>query len=84
LLDLGSRGEARRDGSFYTADRATDRRIVLTALAAATLVMAISLAARGVTSIALAVASQPMTKMIDVARSAGIKTACNAGCLAAN
>ena len=66
------------DGSFYTADRATYRRVVLTALAAATLVMAISLAARGMTSNTLAAVSQPPRKVVPVAAPAGVKLACNA------
>ena len=70
------------DGSFYTADRATYRRIVLTALAAATLVMAISIAARGTTSNALAAAPQPVTKTIPVVAPIATKMACNATYLA--
>ncbi len=66
------------DGSFYTADRATYRRIVLTALAAATLVMAISLAARGMTSNALAAVPQPARTVVPVAAPASVKLACNA------
>jgi hypothetical protein len=66
------------DGSFYTADRATYRRVVLTALAAATLVMAISLAARGMPSNALAAASHSVTKSIPVVAPAANKLACNA------
>jgi hypothetical protein len=66
------------DGSFYTADRATYRRIILTALAAATLVMAISLAARGMTSNALAAAPHSVTKSVSVVAPAPIKLACNA------
>ncbi len=75
------------DGSFYTADRATYRRVVLTALAAATLVMSIGLAARGVASDGLAAASRPLTKTVPVVAPATIKMACNAahlgGCRAA-
>jgi hypothetical protein len=66
------------DGSFYTADRATYRRVVLTALAAATLVMAISLAARGTTSNALAAARQSVTKPVPVVAPASIKMAFDA------
>ena len=65
------------DGSFYTADRATYRRIVLTALAAATLVMAISLAARGMTPNGLAGAPQSLSRFVPVAPAA-TKLACNA------
>jgi hypothetical protein len=68
------------DGSFYTADRATYRRIVLTALAAATLIVTISLAARGVTANGLVEAPPPMTKTI--VAPATIKMACNATYLA--
>ena len=60
------------DGSFYTADRATYRRVVLTALIAATLIMAVSLAARSMTSNVLGAMPQP------VAMPAAIKLACNA------
>ena len=65
------------DGSFYTADRATYRRVVLTALAAATLVMAISLAVRGVTSSGLDTASQSLMKTAPVAAPTSIKLVCN-------
>jgi hypothetical protein len=66
------------DGSFYTADRATYRRIVLTALAAATLVMAISLAARGASSSALAAVPLPAMKVVPLAAPASVKMVCNA------
>jgi hypothetical protein len=68
------------DGSFYTADRATYRRIVLTALAAATLVLAISLAGRGLTSNGLAEVRPPSAKT--VVAPGTIKMACNATYLA--
>src|SRR5205085_6034129 len=80
LTDTGKvdrKREADVNGSLYTADRTTHRRIVLTAGIAAALVILIGLGARAPLSNGLAAAPQPTTKLAPVVVPSAITSACD-------
>jgi hypothetical protein len=65
------------NGSLYTADRATYRRIVMTAGIAAALIILIGWGARTPVPNGLAAAPQPVTKLAPVVVPSAITSACD-------